>query len=293
MTNKTSLLATGLNGLVGSRLQLDLADQYDFANLDINHPQMPTDITDANQVMRAVSASTANSVVHLAAYTDVTGAWQQTGEKNGICYKVNVLGTQNMVKACEATGKHLIHVSTAYVFDGEKDGLYDETDQPNPIEWYGQSKAMAEEVVQGSSCDWTILRIDQPFRSDSFPKVDTLHRIIAGLRAGTLYPQFSDHYFGPTFINDFVKIIDLVVRKKLIGLFNASSGEKWSDFEFAKTVAEILNIDAEVKAGSLEKYLQTSQRPYQKNTALSIEKLLPHLDFKLKTVKEAIAETNE
>jgi hypothetical protein len=52
-----------------------------------------------------------------------------------------------------------------------------------------------------------------------------------------------------------------------------------------------LGIEVEVKAGSLAKYLETSQRPYQKNTALSIEKLRPHLDFELRTVKEAIGET--
>lgn len=288
--SRVPLLATGLNGLVGSRLQLDFTGRYDFDNLDLAHPSHPTDITNYEQVLRALSASAAASVVHFAAYTDVTGAWQQSGDKDGLCYRVNVLGTENLVKACATTGKHLVHISTAYVFDGNKEDLYDENDQPKPIEWYGQTKALAEEAVMSSEIDWTILRIDQPFRADEFPKVDTLHRIIAGLRAGTLYPQFSDHYFGPTYINDFVKVIDLVLRKKLTGLFHASSGEKWSDFEFAKAVAEILKIKAEVKAGSLTKYLETSQRPYQRNTALSIEKLRAELDFELKTVREAIGE---
>lgn len=288
--NKVPLLVTGLNGLVGSRLRLDFAERYEFDNLDLAHPNKPTDITDEGQVLRALSASAATSVVHFAAYTDVTGAWQQSGDKDSLCYRVNVLGTENLVKACAATGKHLVHISTAYVFDGAKEGLYDENDQPKPIEWYGQTKALAEEVVMNSEIDWTILRIDQPFRADEFPKVDTLHRIITGLRAGTLHPQFNDHYFGPTYINDFVKVIDLVLRKKLTGLYHASSGEKWSDFEFAKAVAEILNIEAEVKAGSLTKYLETSQRPYQRNTALSIDKLRAELDFELKTVREAIGE---
>lgn len=288
--NKIPLLITGLNGLVGSRLQLDFAKRYEFDNLDLKHPTQPTDITNETQVLHALENSSATSVVHFAAYTDVTGAWQQSGDKDGLCYRVNVLGTQNLVKACAATGKHLIHISTAYVFDGEKEGLYNENDRPNPIEWYGQTKALAEEVVMYGEIDWTILRIDQPFRSDEFPKVDTLHRVLAGLRADTLYPQFSDHYFGPTYINDFIKVIDLVLRKKLTGLYHASSGEKWSDFDFARAVAEIRGIEVEVKEGSLSKYLETSQRPYQRNTALSIEKLRPHLDFELKTVREAIGE---
>jgi dTDP-4-dehydrorhamnose reductase len=54
--------------------------------------------------------------------------------------------------------------------------MYLETDKTNPIEWYGKTKALAEEVIQKSDIAWTILRIDQPFRNDAFTKIDTLHR---------------------------------------------------------------------------------------------------------------------
>lgn len=289
--NKTPLLGTGLNGLVGSRFTKDFATNYDFDNLDLRHPTRPIDITDEKQVMEVISVSPAKFLVHMAAYTDVTGAWQQTGDKNGLCYQVNVKGTQNIVKACAANNKHLIYLSTAYVFDGEKKEPYLETDSTKPIEWYGQTKAMAEEEVLKSNFSWTILRIDQPFRSDSFEKVDTLHRVINGIKSGQLYPQFGDHHFGPTYINDFVKIIDLVIRRQLTGLYHASSGESWTDFEFAKLVNDTLSLGFEVKEGSLAKYLETSNRPYQKNTALNIDKLRNELDFKLKSVREAVEET--
>lgn len=291
--NKIPLLGTGLNGLVGSRLVKDYTTVYEFENLDLRHPTSPVDITDEKQVMTVVSASPAQFLVHMAAYTDVTGAWQQSGDKNGLCYQVNVKGTANLVKACQATGKHLIHLSTAYVFDGQKKEAYLETDSTNPIEWYGQTKALAEEEVQKSEANWTILRIDQPFRSDPFEKVDTLHRLINGMQTGQLYPQFSDHYFGPTYINDFVKVIDLVIRRQLTGLYHASSGESWTDFDFARLVNDTLGLGFEVQEGSLAKYLESSQRPYQKNTALNIDKLRSELDFKLKSVKEAVGETEK
>lgn len=291
MTTKPAILGTGLNGLVGSKLLADFQNTYDFTNLDLRNPVQPVDITNAKQVMAVVSQSPAQYLVHLAAYTDVTGAWQQSGDKNGSCYQINVEGTRNIVEACKASNKHLIHISTAYVFDGEKTGPYLETDATNPIEWYGQTKAMAEEVVMSSQANWTILRIDQPFRNDSFTKVDTLHRVIDGMKSGKLYPQFADHYFGPTYINDFVKVIDFVIRKNLTGLYHASSGESWTDFEFAKLVQSALNIDFTVQPGSLAQYLQTSNRPYQKNTALSINLLKDSLDFELKSIQEAVRET--
>jgi dTDP-4-dehydrorhamnose reductase len=182
----------------------------------------------------------------------------------------------------------MIHISTAYVFDGKSEGLYTEQEPMKPIEWYGQTKAWAEEVVRESDIDWTILRIDQPFRSDQFPKVDIAHRIVEGLKDGTLYPQFTNHYFGPTFIDDFAKIIDWIVRTKTTGLYHATSGEKWSDWEFAKLINQTLKLDGEIKEGDLDEFLKTISRPYQRNTALDSSKLIKMLDFKLRTVSEAI-----
>ncbi len=285
------ILGTGLNGLVGSKLVSDFSNTYTFENLDLRNPIQPVDITNEKQVMSVLSQNDAPFLVHMAAYTDVTGAWQQTDDQSGPCYKINVEGTRNIVKACEETGKHLIHISTAYVFDGEKQEQYSETDTPNPIEWYGKTKALAEEIVQASNGNWTILRIDQPFRNDSFPKIDTLHRLIEGMKIGKLYPQFTDHYFGPTYINDFVKIIDFVIRTNLTGLYHASSGETWTDYAFAQLINQTLNLNFAVQEGSLANYLQTSSRPYQKNTSLNIDKLKGSLDFTLLSIEEAVKET--
>jgi dTDP-4-dehydrorhamnose reductase len=285
------ILGTGLHGLVGSRLLKDYADRYHFDNLDVRDPRRPVDITNFQQVLTACQNSPAKVLVHFAAFTDVTAAWQQNGDKTGSCYQVNVEGTKNVLKACQETGKRLIHISTAYVFNGEKTEPYREDDARQPIEWYGQTKAWAEELVEKSEIPWTILRIDQPFRSDGFAKIDTLHRIIQGLQQKTLYPQFRDHYFGPTYINDFVRVIDWVIRKEKTGLYHASSGESWSDYDFAKNVNEILQLSGDVQGSDLAEYLKTLQRPYQKNTALSCDKLKAELDFTLKSVRQAIAET--
>jgi len=288
----TSLLITGAQGLVGSRFVSDFGQSYAFDELDVHHPTSPVDITSFEAVLGAFQKSSAQSVVHLAAYTDVTGAWQQTGDKTGVAYKVNVTGTENIVKAAEATGKHLLHISTAYVFNGEKSESYVESDPVSPIEWYGQTKAMAEEVVMKSSAPWCILRIDQPFRSDSFVKPDAVRKIVNLIRTRPDAKLFNDHYFGPTFIDDFSKVIDWAVRTSASGIYHASAGEKLSDFEFGTLISDTLGLDLQFGAGSLAEYLKTSQRPYQKNTSLNIAKLQAAIDFELKTVKEAVSLVN-
>jgi dTDP-4-dehydrorhamnose reductase len=282
------IIGTGLSGLIGSKLMADFSQQYEFAKVDVADPVNPVDITKLDSILEFFNNSSAEFVVHFAAYTDVTGAWQQSGDKNGLAYQVNVLGTQNIVHACEVTHKHLIHVSTAYVFNGENENMYQENEPLSPIEWYGQTKAWAEEAVTAAKCPWTILRIDQPFRSDAASRPDVVRRIIASIKDGTLYPQFNNHYMGPTFIDDFVKIIDWVIRKKMTGIYHASSGEKWSDFEFATLINQSLNLKGNVKSGDLFEYLKTAKRPYQKNTALDCSKLVKEIDFKMLTVKEAV-----
>lgn len=285
-----SLITTGLNGLVGSRFAKDFEAQYEFDNLDLRDKEKPTDITNYKQVLERFKNSDATHVVHLAAYTDVTGAWNQTDDKDGLAYQVNVIGTENVVRAAQETNKHVIYVSTAYVFDGKKDDLYTEEDTPNPIEWYGKTKYLAEEVVKKANCKWTILRIDQPSRSDAFEKVDTAHRVMNGIKDGSLYPQFTNHYFGPTFVDDFSKILDFVIRTSPEGLFHASSGESWTDYDFAVAINEANQLGGKIGTGDLEAYLASSERPYQKNTAMSNKKLLEILDFKPKAIEEALKE---
>jgi dTDP-4-dehydrorhamnose reductase len=282
------ILGTGLNGLVGSKLVTDFDQAYAFETLDISDPANPIDITDYDQVVSSFIRSSAEFVVHMAAFTNVTAAWEQRDDKSGPAYQVNVVGTENIVKACQETGKHLIHISTAYVFNGEKEGMYQENDARSPIEWYGQTKAWAEEVVETAEISWTILRIDQPFRSDPFPREDIAHRIINGLQSGSLYPQFTNHYFGPTFIDDFARVIDWVIRTKTRGLFHASSGERWSDYDFAQLINSQLKLSGQVEKGDLDQYLQTLNRPYQRNTSLDCSKLYQALDFKPHSVEEAV-----
>ena len=115
------VLGTGLSGLVGSRIVDLLSSKYSFENLDLT---TGVDITNEDQVLRFAEKSSAKTIIHMAAFTDVTTAWQQNGDKNGACYKVNVIGTENIAQAAQKTGKHLIHLSTAFVFYFVKDCVY-------------------------------------------------------------------------------------------------------------------------------------------------------------------------
>lgn len=272
--HRVPILGTGLSGMVGSKFVELYQDKYDFFNLDLS---VGVDITDESSVKKAFEQSPAQHVIHFAAFTDVTAAHEQNGDKNGSVYKVNVLGTRNVAQAAKDFNKHLIHISTDFVFDGEKEGLYVETDPVHPIEWYGQTKAWAEEEVVHSGASAVILRIAYPYRQDDFPKLDLLHRIKKQLEEGTLPPMFTDHTFTPTKVEELAKTLDFALQHNLEGLFHASTDPKISDYEFALNVQAQFGLKSEVKPGSLTEYLKTATRPYQKNTAMSIEKLRKRL----------------
>lgn len=268
--SRIPLLGTGLTGLVGSKFVELYQHKYECTNLDL---ASGVDITNKEQVSQAITNHPADVVVHFAAFTDVTKANQEYGNKEGVVYKVNVEGTQHIVDAVKQSAKRLIHISTAYVFDGEKKGLYTETDQTHPIEWYGQTKFWAEEVVLSAGINHVILRIDQPYRQDEFPKLDILHRIKKGLEQGTLPPMFTDHTFCATKIEEFAKTLDFMVESQAQGVFHATTDPATTDFEFASKVKVQFGLRGEILPGSLVEYLKTTARPYQKNTALDTTKL--------------------
>lgn len=286
---KVPLIVTGSKGLVASSFVEDFAEKYSIEPVNLSDPLNPIDITDRNKVAQALGSSSAETIIHFAAYTDLNSAWEDRGNKDGIAYNVNVNGTKNIAEEARKNNQHLIHISTAYVFDGEKEDLYNEADSPNPIEWYGQTKLEAENVINSiDGLRATILRIDQPFKPKPFKKIDTAHRVMGGLKSGTLYPQFTNHYFGPTFLPDFALILDAVIERKPLGIYHASSGESWNDFQFATEIQKALGLPGKIEAGDLYKYLETAKRPYQKNTALNSSKLQKLLALKITNISGAI-----
>lgn len=288
---KPKIIGTGLSGLVGSRIRELLGDKFEFVDFSL---ETGVDILNFSILKEAFEkVREAEVVLHLAAFTDTQAAWEQRGDKKGLCYRLNVEGTRNVVRLCQQYGQHLIYFSTDFVFDGEKEGVYTEDDQPHPIEWYGQTKYWGEEEVKKNEAGWTILRIAYPFRARFSPKKDLVRRIIEGLKTGSLYPMFADQIITPTFIDDIVRGTEYFIREKKEGIFHLVGLSFHSPYQLAQMVAEIFGFDpGQVKKGSLVDYLKNQPpggRPWQKRLALSNQKVRAE-GIKMRTTKEALLE---
>ena len=136
------VLVTGASGQLGLSLQ-DI--QKDFQNLELvftNKNQL--DITKETQVKKAFESGNFDYCINCAAYTNV----DQAEKSPQIAFKVNAEAVKNLALACKNNDVIMIHISTDYVFDGEKKNPYTVNDQPNPINEYGKSKWEGEKHIK-------------------------------------------------------------------------------------------------------------------------------------------------
>ena len=283
------IVGTGLTSMVGSRFVELYKKELDFVNLDL---ATGVDITNEQLVKTKIGESRGESVIHFAAFTDVDAANEQNGNKQGLCYRLNVLGTRYVAQSCKTAGKFLIHISTDFVFDGENppsDG-YTETDAPHPIEWYGQTKFWAEEEVQKSGVEHAIIRITYPYRAHFSAKLDLVRSILKKIKDGSLYPVFTDHIITPTFIDDVAHVLKVFIDKRPQGIFHAVGSSQISDYQLATAIADVFGLDkSKIKKGSLKEFLKTAKRPYQKKLATSNAKLKRELGISMSTIQEGLA----
>lgn len=283
-----TILMTGATGLVGSRFVDMFGEEFAVANMDLS---TGVDITDKDSIGKFVFENPADVMIHLAAFTNTSEAYKQAGDKTGICYRVNVDGTRNLADICLANGIHLVHVSTDFVFDGKKETPYIEEDPCTPIEWYGETKAMAEEVVGQSGTGHTIVRIAYPYRANYKLKPDLVSKIRTGLEAGNLYPQFSDTLITPTLIDDIARGFRAMATQKPLGIYHLTGSSTLSPFALARKVASAYGFDPTVvKEGSLTEYLKTNSRPFARFSAMSNDKATADLGLQFLDIDDGLTE---
>ena len=145
------ILLIGKNGQVGWELRRTLAPLAEVVAVD--YPEI--NFTDPAALRRLVGETRPNVVVNAAAYTAVDKA---ETEKE-LCHQINAIGPSILAEEAQKIGALLVHYSTDYVFDGMKPTAYVETDTPNPLGAYGESKLAGDQAVRASGVDHLIFRL--------------------------------------------------------------------------------------------------------------------------------------
>lgn len=164
------ILITGAKGQVGTELTRQAITRgheiYGFGSKEL-------DITNQEQLNNTVAKINPDVIINAAAYTAVDKA--ETEQE--LAYRVNSQGSENLATVCRDYDVPLLHISTDYVYDGEKQTPYLETDQPNPTGVYGASKLQGDEKIQKIWPKHIILRVSWVFGAHGNNFVKTMLRL--------------------------------------------------------------------------------------------------------------------
>ncbi len=234
------ILLLGGSGLVGSSFLEQKQTEF-----EIEAPtHIELDILNLNQVSEALKKSPAEVVINCIAFTNVDGAEEEKDDTQGLVYKLNVLAVSNLAKICADNKKHLIHLSTDYVFDGAKEDLaYQEDDKPNPVNWYGMTKYLGEQEVLTSGVSFTIVRIEMPYSKSYEGKKDFARFFLQKLKNNEEIIAINDQQITPVFVPDAVNAISKLVAKKSSGIYHVASSDALTPFAFAQMLSEQTGVD--------------------------------------------------
>jgi dTDP-4-dehydrorhamnose 3,5-epimerase/reductase len=267
------ILVTGANGQLGRalRAEYDGRDEVEFAareDLDLTSPELPS----------ARRWRDYGTIINAAAYTKVDAAETPDGRRDA--WAANVTAVAALARIAVEHGITLVHVSSDYVFDGTKDGAYDERDAFSPLGVYGQTKAAGDAVVSVVPRHYIVRTSWVIGEGGNFV------RTMAGLAERGIDPKVVDDQIGLlTFTSDIASAIrELVEADAPSGVYNVTSGgEPTSWFEIAREVFAATGHDPGRVAGtSTQEYFSGARGPVAPRPANSV--LAPNTSVRASSV---------
>ena len=178
-------------------------------------------------------------VVHAGAISNV----DKCEENKELAWKVNVDGTKRIVELSREHKAFLIFVSTDYVFSGKK-GMYTETDETKPINYYGKTKLEAETIVRNLMPEWCIARPSVIYGSvPAAGKINFALWVLDKLRKGEKIKIITDQCISPTFNTNLAEMIIEVAKRRLAGIYHLAGATPINRYDFARILAETFDLD--------------------------------------------------
>lgn len=254
--------------MIGSRfIELYGANFRTITHLD--YPEIDLTKIFEDLVLKKLERFKGDILLHFAAFTDVDAAENQRGNKNAACWQLNVEGTQKLVSVCQKLNLKMVYISTDFVFAG-LDGPNFEVDKvaefESEISWYGWTKLVGEKIVAQNLPHFLIARTSYPYRANFENKTDFIRNIITKFANNVSYPAFVDQFLTPTFIDNFVKASNLLIKENQQGVWHVVDNTTLTPHEIAVKIADIFefnkdNIDKTSIVEFQNKNPKTARRP--------------------------------
>ncbi|MFT5668880.1 MAG: dTDP-4-dehydrorhamnose reductase [Vicingaceae bacterium] len=294
MGMKKKILVTGSNGLLGQKLVALLASDNEIELIATSRggnrilkvtgfTYESMDITSAKDVMRVFGKFKPEVVINTAAMTNVDACESDKKE----CWLLNVTAVEHLIAASKKHETHLIHLSTDFIFDGEA-GPYKETDKPNPLSYYGESKLAAEKLLQNATCTWAIARTIIVYGIvEDMSRSNIVLWAKAALEKKQKLTIVNDQFRSPTLAEDLAKGCVLIAKKQAVGIYHLSGKDTMSIVDLVRRVAKYYKLDEsyieEITTASLN---QAAKRPPK--TGFILDKAVKELGYNPVSFEEGI-----
>lgn len=250
-----NILVTGANGQLGNAMRLtakNSSNHYLFTDV------AELDITNLEAVREIVSNYRIQVIVNCAAYTNVDKAEDDFEAADLINHKA----VENLAVAAKEQDATLIHVSTDYVFKGDKCIPCSEMWETEPLGVYGITKLAGERSIQESGCKYLIFRTAWLYSAFGKNFVKTMQRLTS--EKDTLKVVF-DQVGTPTYANDLAQIIYKVIEENLLdqqGIYHFSNEGVCSWYDFAKEICELSGNQCDIQPCHSDEFPSKVERPH-------------------------------
>lgn len=238
------ILLLGANGMLGSSLKILLNKAYPKSIVALGRSEC--DISSLEECKEIIEHRVKpDFVINAAAFTNVDACEVSTKE----AFSANAEGPKNLAICCKKVGSRLIHFSTDYVFDGRKQVPYTETDKPNPINAYGESKLAGEYFIRSIFNNFLIIRVAGLFGKNGNNFVNKI--IIKSKESDTLN-VVDDQTVSFTYTTDVAKVVIRLLDKKTPPILNITNKEACNWYEFAREIIELSTGDNSVQVNPIK-----------------------------------------
>lgn len=248
---KKKIYIAGAGGMLGEAFYHQFKDFYDLkcTDKDVNEPWLSfLDFRDLDAYRKDVTAFKPDYLFHLGAYTNLEFCEQNVDDT----YATNTMSVENAVYLANELDIPLLYISTAGIFDGEKD-LYDDWDLPNPLGVYARSKYMGERYVAENAKRFLICRAGWMMGAGPTKDKKFIQKLMKQLKDGKKELFIVDDKDGtPTYTHDFAKNVKALIEKEYWGLYNMVCGGQTSRLEVAGELLRLLGLTDKVKITSVK-----------------------------------------
>jgi dTDP-4-dehydrorhamnose reductase len=248
----------------GGQLATDLERAIsDWEVVPLRHADL--DVCDHEAVWERLSEIQPEAVINTAAFHRVNDCEDQV-EK---AFRVNTYAVRNLAQVCADLGCKLMHVSTDYVFGGEKRTPYTEDDLPNPLNVYGVSKLAGEYFVRNVCPKHFVVRTSGLYglagssgKGGNF--VETMLRLA---KAGTPIRVVDDQVLSPTYTFHLAQSMYTILETDEFGQYHLTNQGECSWYEFAQSIFEIEELHVNLMATTSEEFGARAMRPQYSSLA--------------------------